>query len=303
MHRFHLEVFVVISVILPVASQSGSCDRSKCRTVRNVIYQELVPQYKAVGAKIPYVCPFFKDRDKYIAQEEHKERESLSRWACGYCGKAFIGEIYLDQHFSNRHANTIYKETDAVCLSDFCEVFRCDVLMGVAKPTFWDVALCMEEDMKDLTTDCEELMARCIPDSLNWNATKTLKSALFNSVCSFLTCKKYFDAQESVKEEDPVSVSYVVLTVVLSISLVIYYCVAINYFWLDTFADVYDSDTEKHPESLSNQAAAKLPIKPHSKSHKRKKQNVVQFESSSGQQDIFSVNEGLSETLQAVPDT
>lgn len=58
--------------------------------------------------KIPYKCPFFKDRDKYIAQEEHKERESASRWACGYCGKVFIGEIYLDQHFTNRHSDSIY---------------------------------------------------------------------------------------------------------------------------------------------------------------------------------------------------
>ena len=41
-----------------------------------------------------------------------------------------------------------------MCLADFCEVFRCDVLTGTAKPTFWDVALCMEEDMQDLKADC-----------------------------------------------------------------------------------------------------------------------------------------------------
>ena len=43
---------------------------------------------------------------------------------------------------------------DSVCLADYCEIFRCDVLSGMAMPTFWDVALCMEEDMKDLTVDC-----------------------------------------------------------------------------------------------------------------------------------------------------
>ena len=41
-----------------------------------------------------------------------------------------------------------------MCLADFCEIFRCDVVSGVARATFWDVALCMEEDMKDLTQDC-----------------------------------------------------------------------------------------------------------------------------------------------------
>ena len=46
------------------------------------------------------------------------------------------------------------QEADAVCLADFCEIFRCDVVSGAARATFWDVALCMEEDMKDLTQDC-----------------------------------------------------------------------------------------------------------------------------------------------------
>lgn len=294
---------LVIWVIYTVSAQTDNCERNKCRTVRNVIYQELITQYKTVGAKIPYKCPFFKDRDKYVAQEEHKERESSSMWSCGYCGKSFIGEIYLDAHFENRHHNTIYKEPDAVCLSDFCEIFRCDVLMGVSKPTFWDVALCMEEDMMDLAVDCQELISTCIPENLNWNASKVLKGALSNSLCSFLTCKKYYDAPESIKEEEPVSMPYVVFTVLLSIGLVIYYCVAVNYFWLDTFADVYDSDDprDKSPEALFNNSLPKSSSKPTSKT-KTRKQNVVQFEASSGQQDIFNVKGGLTESLQSVQD-
>ena len=71
--------------------------------------QELVPIYKDLGIKVPYECPFFKERDRYLDNEDHKERESLNRWSCDYCGKAFIGEIYLDAHFDNRHADTIYK--------------------------------------------------------------------------------------------------------------------------------------------------------------------------------------------------
>ena len=47
-----------------------------------------------------------------------------------------------------------FQEKDSVCLADFCEIFRCDVVSGAAQATFWDVALCMEEDMKDLTQDC-----------------------------------------------------------------------------------------------------------------------------------------------------
>ncbi|XP_060601338.1 uncharacterized protein LOC132754696 isoform X2 [Ruditapes philippinarum] len=276
-----------------------SCERDKCRTVRNVIYQELIPHYREVGAKVPYKCPFFKDRDKYIAQEEHKERESASRWSCGYCGKAFIGEIYLDSHFTNRHSGSIYNEPDSVCLSDFCEIFRCDVLMGVAKPTFWDVALCMEDDMADLSQDCMDLMKSCVPEHLNWNASKTLTGALSESVCSYLTCKKYFDVS-SIQEQEPVAMPYVVLTILLSIGLIIYYCVAVNYFWLDTFSDVYDSDDHmnNHPESLF---PSELPKVSKSKHYTRKKANVIQTEASTGRQDIFNVRAGLETSIQSVP--
>lgn len=295
------KLFHILSLISVVALvETDTCERDKCRTVRNVIYQELVPHYRAVGAKIPYKCPFFKDRDKYIAQEEHKERDSASRWACGYCGKAFIGEIYLDQHFTNRHSDSIYNEPDSVCLSDFCEIFRCDVLMGIAKPTFWDVALCLEEDMADLTQDCMELITGCFPDNLNWNSSKTLTAALSASVCSYLTCKKYFDTS-NIQSEEPVAMPYVVFTVILSIGLIIYYCVAVNYFWLDTFSDVYDSDDhlEKHPESLFTRDAPKIP----QRSHVRKKANVIHAESSAGQKDIFNVHGGLEKTLRNIPST
>ena len=72
-------------------------------------FQDLIPHYQALKVKIPYLCPFYKDRDRYIANEERKDRESSSKWACGYCGKAFIGELYVDKHFTRRHAETIYK--------------------------------------------------------------------------------------------------------------------------------------------------------------------------------------------------
>ncbi|KAL4224978.1 hypothetical protein ACF0H5_015673 [Mactra antiquata] len=258
---FVFHCFVFLSSVWTVASDS--CDRGKCRTVRNVIYQDLIPHYRAVGAKIPYSCPFFKDKDRYVVQEEHKEREHSTRWTCGYCGKSFIGEIYLDGHLSRRHKESIYVEPDSVCLSDYCEIFRCDILSGVAKPTFWDVALCMEEDMIDLTQDCSELMSKCIPENLSWNASKTLTASLSKSVCSYLTCKSYYDAPD-IQEEVPVGISYVVFTTMLCIGLIIYYCVAVNYFWLDTFSDSYDFEEPRavHPESLFKSSPPKMDIPP-----------------------------------------
>ncbi|XP_060601339.1 uncharacterized protein LOC132754696 isoform X3 [Ruditapes philippinarum] len=254
-----------------------SCERDKCRTVRNVIYQELIPHYREVGAKVPYKCPFFKDRDKYIAQEEHKERESASRWSCGYCGKAFIGEIYLDSHFTNRHSGSIYNEPDSVCLSDFCEIFRCDVLMGVAKPTFWDVALCMEDDMADLSQDCMDLMKSCVPEHLNWNASKTLTGALSESVCSYLTCKKYFDVS-SIQEEEVVAVSYmhVILTVVLVIVSMFYYCLCVIHFCIGMGSDFYASDHDEFYRQPLSPGGLRTSNVSKPKHYTRKKAKVIQ---------------------------
>jgi len=43
---------------------------------------------------------------------------------------------------------------DAVCLADYCTEFRCDVTMGWVTPTFWDYALCIEDDMLDMAANC-----------------------------------------------------------------------------------------------------------------------------------------------------
>ncbi|XP_052800571.1 uncharacterized protein LOC128231592 [Mya arenaria] len=282
------------------------CERSKCRTVRNIVQQDLLPHYKAVGTKIPYKCPFFKDRDKFLGNEEHKEKESASRWTCGYCGKAFIGEIYLDQHFDNRHQDNIFQESDSVCLGDFCEVFRCDILEGIARPSFWDIKLCMEEDMQDLQADCFELMDQCIAESLHWNASKTLKGLLSKSVCSFLTCKRYFEAPEYVKEqeEEPVSMPYIVLTIFLAIFFILYYCVAINYFWFDTFSDLYE-DQEDSSRFLVTGAGSlfkdeTVELQKRVMSRRRKKSPAQS--NVNPEEDVLNVHAGLESSLLSFED-
>ena len=45
-----------------------------------------------------------------------------------------------------------------MCYADFCDIIRCDVIAGYTRPDFWEVSLCIEDDMKDLTKDCEVLI-------------------------------------------------------------------------------------------------------------------------------------------------
>ena len=46
------------------------------------------------------------------------------------------------------------QEENSLCLADVCEVFRCDVIGRVIIPDYWDIALCLEDDMKSLHRRC-----------------------------------------------------------------------------------------------------------------------------------------------------
>ena len=48
----------------------------------------------------------------------------------------------------------LFGQEDSLCLADVCEVFRCDVIGRNIIPDFWDVALCLEDDMKSLHRKC-----------------------------------------------------------------------------------------------------------------------------------------------------
>ncbi|KAJ8298672.1 hypothetical protein KUTeg_022732 [Tegillarca granosa] len=72
-----------------------------------IIILKVYPLFSAAKLEVPDGCPFNKERDMYAVQEEHKYMETMSKWQCDFCGKAFVSEYYLDQHFTNRHSDYI----------------------------------------------------------------------------------------------------------------------------------------------------------------------------------------------------
>lgn len=83
----------------------------------------MYPLFSAAKLEVPHSCPFNKERDMYGVQEEHKYMETMSKWQCDFCGKAFVSEYYLDQHFANRHSEYIkrvcksYTDSSLITLS------------------------------------------------------------------------------------------------------------------------------------------------------------------------------------------
>ncbi|CAH1976910.1 unnamed protein product [Acanthoscelides obtectus] len=105
-----------------------SCPRDSARIVRRVIQSKWIPILDKFKVSLPLECPFHPQRDIFSPQELSKKRHRPSQWICGICGKSFFEEKYLDLHLDNRHKGYINMAEDAVCLADYCDIMRCDVL-------------------------------------------------------------------------------------------------------------------------------------------------------------------------------
>ncbi|KAK6185514.1 hypothetical protein SNE40_007730 [Patella caerulea] len=232
--------FLFLVVIRPLEA-NNRCSRQKSRIVRNVINSKMVLPFELLDAELPISCPLHPHRDMYRIQEDNKIMESMSKWTCNYCGKAFVAEDFVDKHFDNRHMNEIVAKENIVCLADYCDVFRCDIIAGVRKPDYWDFALCMEDDMKEILEECNKLMEDCIPKYITVNETKHFRDLLQDAVCSYLTCNKFWEIPKKETPDGKIAL-YVVMTLLILFALLVYYCVFYQFYYTDTFSDsiVYD---------------------------------------------------------------
>uniref|UniRef100_A0A023EWL9 C2H2-type domain-containing protein n=1 Tax=Triatoma infestans TaxID=30076 RepID=A0A023EWL9_TRIIF len=131
-HHFNLEVLALF--VLSLIPWPGptifkiSCPRDSATVVRRIIQKKWTPVLEKYQVKIPVECPFHPTRDIFWPQQSAKQQHRPSQWTCGLCGKSFYSEAYLDMHFDNRHKNVVNMAEDAVCLADYCDIMRCDVV-------------------------------------------------------------------------------------------------------------------------------------------------------------------------------
>ncbi|XP_060517757.1 uncharacterized protein LOC132696763 isoform X2 [Cylas formicarius] len=105
-----------------------SCPRDRARIVRKVVQAKWIPILAKYKLHLPLECPFHHQRDIFGPQQLAKKQHRPSQWTCGFCGKSFFEERYLDMHFDIRHKTHINMAEDAVCLADYCDIMRCEVL-------------------------------------------------------------------------------------------------------------------------------------------------------------------------------
>ncbi|GAB0094114.1 uncharacterized protein DMENIID0001_093390 [Sergentomyia squamirostris] len=131
---FYIEVIVICFLSqIPWPGPSVfkiQCSRESARVVRKIIQSKWLPILDKYQVKLPLECPFHPLRDIFGPQNAAKKQHRPSQWTCDFCGKSFYEEKFLDLHFDNRHKNNINMAEDAVCLSDYCDIMRCEVLLS-----------------------------------------------------------------------------------------------------------------------------------------------------------------------------
>jgi len=109
---------VALVLVLPVAGHE--CDRARSRVARKILDSELYTKVEENDYQLPRACPFSKEADMYLDNEQHKKEARFGNWRCLYCNKVFKTEAFLERHIETRHPATI--KTDGVCLADYCDV-------------------------------------------------------------------------------------------------------------------------------------------------------------------------------------
>lgn len=115
---------------IPPGSVTIQCSRESSRVVRRIVQSKLTPIFQKYNVELPLDCPFHPARDLFAPQENAKVKNRPTQWTCGFCGKSFYEEKFLDMHFDHRHRWRVNEAEDAVCLADYCDIMRCDVLVA-----------------------------------------------------------------------------------------------------------------------------------------------------------------------------
>ena len=107
----------------------ATCTHRHSRKARDTIDASFFQAFAAAAAEeaappILLTCPLLPYLDHYWSHEVHLLRRRASHFRCGYCGKAFESERFLEDHFVRRHMDRVPPHT-SVCPQSLCDMLVC----------------------------------------------------------------------------------------------------------------------------------------------------------------------------------
>eukprot|EP00057_Strongylocentrotus_purpuratus_P028746 XP_011683220.1 PREDICTED: uncharacterized protein LOC105447168 [Strongylocentrotus purpuratus] len=220
--EWFLSLLTVVTLGQLVRCEENRCSRSRSRVARSILDKSFQDIMRKEELSPGTECLLKPERNMYWDDERHKWSEIANNWNCLYCGKSFYNEQFLDKHYDNRHGSTVLTGPEAVCLADHCDYLRCDIIASTKKTSFWEEALCKQKDLLVLRKKCQNIMKSCIPSHITDAEKNSLLDKLDDTVCSFLTCEKYWEnpyKEDIIFEQLPSAPDFDVEATFIKISL------------------------------------------------------------------------------------
>ncbi|RWS09107.1 hypothetical protein B4U79_02230 [Dinothrombium tinctorium] len=171
---------------------------------------------------MPLECPFNPKRDYFWWPESGESDandfyDGLGKtWFCPFCGKSFLCAERLTIHWDEEHRPNYNNAEDTVCLSDYCDIMRCDVLISgqrkrksqsdirytLGNDEQIDHKNCNVSKMAKMESQCRTIVRQCIvgllATTLSVKDFEDIEDDLLKAICSYLHCDKFWD--DSMKE-------------------------------------------------------------------------------------------------------
>ncbi|XP_064466953.1 uncharacterized protein LOC135378043 isoform X2 [Ornithodoros turicata] len=253
MFRNYLCVEVVILLLLshvgwngPSSPRVQPCSRAQSRIARGLIRRRFTNTLQRYRVPLSPECPFHPTRDVFWWPQAED-----SDWSCPVCGQDFFCEESLTSHWDKAHAPHAPKPEDGVCLADYCDILRCDVLgprLVITKQDYQEQiqpsktkrncegaaaaidprCSCDEKRMQALQHKCRIVIQQCVMGLLSALSVKDfqdIEEELNNGICSYLTCNKYWDDSVDEVHHVPVFLGILIGSILVGGFFLCYYVV------------------------------------------------------------------------------
>lgn len=244
----------------PSSPRVQPCSRTQSRVARQLVRRKFTGVLQRYRVPMSSDCLFHPSRDLFWWPEGSAAPGPASPgWTCPMCGQGFFCEEKLTSHWDQKHTPHFPKADSGVCLADYCDILRCDILgpkltaselaqplreqtkedskCAGSTPTDDPRCSCDEKHMLALQQKCRIVIQQCVIGLLSILSVKDfqdIEEELNNGICSYLTCNKYWD--NSLNEERRVPLLF---SVIIGITLVGGFCLCYYVVWI-LFDTPYD---------------------------------------------------------------
>lgn len=236
------------------------CSRSYSRIVRRRFEREISRFLPGNGKKgeirWPAGCPFHHEVDLWGRHERAKvkpasKKPGSSEWVCGFSGKVFKSEHYLDLHLERRYMNETPGD-GGVCLEQYCEMFE---FCKVDDSNSWYDSLnpeppsCDPVQLANWGNECSSVMERCFP--LTDGIGDRLDEKMSKLLCEPLTCDARAARHHSNRKQ-----------MIVTLSVIGVFALLIFLYAVCCYESQPDYSPYSKRRSMTNNMPARRPLNP-----------------------------------------